>query len=111
MASRTAPDGIQGLKAIRAAGGLTFADEETLADHVDFVLPPARMAAELNRIGREWWRLTAAQPADESGDGLRRICQVLQSTKDVDFLQYRPGIIDRRVMRRMFLRRLETLPE
>ena len=40
MASRTAPDGIQGLKAIRAAGGLTFADEETLAEHVDFVLPP-----------------------------------------------------------------------
>jgi len=109
--SGAAPDGARGLQAIKAGGGLTFAEDETLAGYADFVMPPARIAAELKRIGRDSWMLTAAQPADESGDGLRRICQVLRSTKDVDFLQYRPGIIDRRVVRRMFLRRLESLPE
>src|SRR5437867_8583176 len=55
-------DGTQGLLAIKAAGGITFAQEEKSAKYaampgsaitagcVDFVLPPERIARELARI-------------------------------------------------------------
>ncbi|MDE3066863.1 MAG: chemotaxis protein CheB [Verrucomicrobiota bacterium] len=55
-------DGTQGLRAIKAAGGITFAQEEKTAKYpampgsaitaecADFVLPPERIAQELSRI-------------------------------------------------------------
>src|SRR5260370_24011648 len=57
-------DGSAGVQAIKAAGGVTFAQDQYTANVpsmpqapvatncVDFVLPPARIAAELVRIGR-----------------------------------------------------------
>jgi len=62
--SGTASDGTQGLKAIRAGGGITFAQEPKsarfdgmpksalLAGCVDFVLSPERIARELSQIAR-----------------------------------------------------------
>src|SRR5213593_2937960 len=62
--SGTASDGTLGLQAIKAMGGVTFAQDEQSAKYsamprsaiaagiVDFVLPPAAIAAELKRIGR-----------------------------------------------------------
>src|SRR5439155_20330025 len=57
-------DGALGLKAIKAAGGLTFAQSEESASHpempraaiacgaVDFILPPEEIALELTRAAR-----------------------------------------------------------
>jgi len=61
--SGTASDGTQGLEAIRAEGGVTFAQDESAkydsmprsaiaAGVVDFVLAPEAMAAELGRIAQ-----------------------------------------------------------
>ncbi|HVI86612.1 MAG TPA: chemotaxis protein CheB, partial [bacterium] len=61
--SGTATDGTLGLEAIKAEGGITFAQDDT-AQHdsmprsaitagcVDFVLPPDEIAKEIARIGR-----------------------------------------------------------
>src|SRR5438477_1849316 len=61
--SGTASDGTLGLQAIKAMGGVTFAQDENsakysamprsavAAGHVDFVLPPEGIARELKRIG------------------------------------------------------------
>jgi two-component system CheB/CheR fusion protein len=61
--SGTASDGTMGLEAIKAEGGITFAQDETAkydsmphsavgAGCVDFVLSPERIAKELARIGK-----------------------------------------------------------
>src|SRR5437870_9419308 len=61
--SGTASDGTLGLQAIKAMGGVTFAQDENSAKYsamprnaiaagnVDFVLPPEEIAKELTRIG------------------------------------------------------------
>src|SRR5262245_5939331 len=62
--SGSGSDGVLGLKAIKAEGGITFAQDETTAKYsgmpgsavaagvVDFVLAPEGIARELERIGR-----------------------------------------------------------
>jgi two-component system CheB/CheR fusion protein len=62
--SGTASDGVLGHKAIKAQGGITFAQEERTAKYdgmphsaiaagtVDFVLSPAKIPAELARISK-----------------------------------------------------------
>lgn len=62
--SGTASDGTEGLRAIKAEGGLTFSQDEKSAKYngmphsaiaagvVDFVLPPEGIARELARLGR-----------------------------------------------------------
>ena len=76
--SGTASDGTAGLKAIRAEGGITFAQDEASAKFsgmphnaaasgaADFVLPPAGIAGELARIAKHPFpRLErAGQPTD-----------------------------------------------
>jgi two-component system CheB/CheR fusion protein len=69
--SGLASDGTRGLEAIRAEGGITFAQDEASARYpgmptsalaagcVDFVLPPAGIAAELTRMVRHPYVRTA----------------------------------------------------
>ena len=64
--SGTDGDGAVGLAAIKAAGGITFAQDLLSAQfggmpehaaqtgRVDFILPPQEIAAQLNEIGRQW---------------------------------------------------------
>ena len=78
--SGTAADGTLGLKAIKAEGGITFAQEPDSAKYdgmprsaisascVDFVLPPDRIATELLRISRHPYVELASQ---EEGPPLR----------------------------------------
>ena len=75
--SGTASDGTLGLKAIKAQGGITFAQEEQsakfggmphsaiYAGHVDFVLPPEGIARELGRIGQHLNGSIGKEPAPE----------------------------------------------
>ncbi len=65
-------DGTQGLEAIKAAGGITFAQSEDSAqvtsmpntaiatEQVDFILPPEAIAAELANISRHAYVSTPA---------------------------------------------------
>ena len=66
--SGTGSDGTLGMEEIKAAGGITFAQDESSAKYpgmpqsaarsgcVDLVLPPDQIARELARIGQHWLR-------------------------------------------------------
>ena len=76
--SGTASDGTLGLKAIKAEGGIAFAQDPHSAQYdgmprsaiaagcVDFVLPPEGIAQELARLGRHPY-VAAAEPSRDAG--------------------------------------------
>jgi two-component system CheB/CheR fusion protein len=120
--SGTASDGTMGLKAIKAEGGITFAQDVKSAKYdgmprsaiasgcVDFVLPPEAIASELARIGRHPYVGVAPPVQSEDGDDeLHKIFIVLQKATGVNFTYYKYSTIKRRIARRMLLHKLENL--
>ena len=125
--SGTASDGTLGLKAIKAAGGITFAQDPERADHadmprnaiaagvVDFILPIESIATELLRIAhhpylRQQPQEEAHEAATPKGDTERRkIFRILRAATDVDFTHYKATTIWRRIRRRMMLGKLDSL--
>jgi PAS domain S-box-containing protein len=126
--SGTASDGTLGLKAIQAAGGITFAQEPKsakfdgmpksalLAGCVDFVLPPERIANVLSQLTL---RSHAGIPTLEKEEPLVpawdedwiRIFKLLKDVSGVDFTFYKKSTIRRRVARRMALKKIALLRE
>ncbi|SEI93329.1 two-component system, chemotaxis family, CheB/CheR fusion protein [Dyadobacter koreensis] len=124
--SGMAHDGTLGLKAIKVAGGITIAQNET-AKHlsmprsaiqegvVDMVLSPMDIAKELERLGSKSAVLNlAAVNADEEDAGkvdedLKQILLFLKRAVGVDFDHYKMSTIRRRISRRMLLYKLDTL--
>ncbi|HEY4639987.1 MAG TPA: CheR family methyltransferase, partial [Thermoanaerobaculia bacterium] len=118
--SGTASDGTLGSKAIKAEGGITFAQDETArfdgmprsaiaAGAIDFVLPPAEIAAEVVRIARHPY-VAREEDADHfSEHDLAKIFTMVRTAHDVDFTHYKPATIERRIRRRMALHKVETL--
>ncbi len=124
--SGTGSDGSEGLRAIKAEGGVTLAqDPETAkfrgmpdaaiqAGVVDVVLPIDALAAELVRLARHpFFRSNAAEkaPGPTEDRELRQVLALVRGAVRVDFSEYKLASIRRRVARRMAVRRLATLPE
>jgi two-component system CheB/CheR fusion protein len=124
--SGMASDGTLGLKAIKVAGGITFAQDETAAFQgmpqsaikegvVDMVLPPSGIAAELLRLSshKDVFHLTAetneADQDDNDDDDLKKILSFVKSAAGVDFTHYKKTTIRRRIIRRMLLYKIQTL--
>jgi two-component system CheB/CheR fusion protein len=117
--SGTGSDGTYGLKAIKAAGGVTFAQDPKTAQwpampmsaitagSVDFVLPPKRIAAELARIGRHPWLAQVSEVPE--GSDLDKACMILRSATGIDFRLYKQATVRRRMARRMALRKIASL--
>ena len=130
--SGNASDGTIGLEAIKAEGGLTFAQDDS-ADYpsmprsavaagcVDAVLAPARIARELARIALHpvvAARLAAGAngqkaapgPADRpETDGYKKILLQLRNHTGVDFSLYKATTIHRRITRRAVLNHRNSL--
>ncbi|MBI3469755.1 MAG: hypothetical protein HY013_00180 [Candidatus Solibacter usitatus] len=127
LLSGVASDGTLGLRAIKTEGGITFAQDESSARHsgmphsaiaegcVDFVLPPDKIAAELERIARHPYvgePLPAqADHALEGESGYGKICWLLERKTGVSFREYNPSTIIRRIRRRMALDKVSDLDE
>ena len=124
--SGTASDGTLGLKAIKAEGGITFAQDEKTAKYdsmprnaiaagcVDFILPPERIAKELARIGRHPYLIqTLATEADETlaagEDEINQILALVRGASGDDFTWYKKNTIKRRIKRRMVLQKMDKL--
>jgi two-component system CheB/CheR fusion protein len=117
--SGTATDGTLGVRAIKGAGGITFAQDDSarqtsmphsaIADgFVDFVLPPQEIAAELGRIGRSPRTLqSAAHPRHDEDAQVAEVLQIVRRETGVDFTNYKAGTLRRRILRRMILKRTE----
>jgi len=128
--SGTATDGTLGLQAIKAAGGIAFAQEPSSAQFdgmprsaiaaggVDFILPPQGIAHELARLGRQPHRGELPDlrggPAVASGDegdkaSLGRIFALLKEGSGADLAGYKKTTLRRRIARRMVVNRIDTL--
>src|SRR5918994_3272444 len=120
--SGTATDGTIGLRAIKAAGGTTFAQDDT-AQHdgmpqsavasgsVDFVLPPARIAKEILRIARHPYVAEEYVATSEAIGNIDEILALMREKSGVDFTQYKSNTLQRRIRRRMMLLKLTSTQE
>ena len=119
-------DGTQGVRAIKAEGGITFAQDERSAKYtgmpasaatsgcVDFVLPPEGIAAELARIASHPYVARKAEGLVhdrvlESEEDIGRIFLLVRDATGVDFAQYKPATTMRRILRRMALNKIDDL--
>ena len=126
--SGMASDGTLGLKAIKVAGGITFAQDETAAFQsmpqtaigegvVDIVLSPKEMAIELVRLSKQAdvFRLTGetadASQDDTENQDFKKILLFVKTAVGVDFTHYKKTTIKRRIVRRMLLYKLDTLKD
>jgi two-component system, chemotaxis family, CheB/CheR fusion protein len=123
--SGTGSDGAEGIRAIRAEDGITFAQTPGSAKFsgmpeaainsgaVDFVLPVRELAQELVRIGRHPFvrgpeeRVLQGHAEDVE---LKKILLLVRSASGIDFSEYKIPSIRRRLARQMALHRL-TDPE
>jgi two-component system CheB/CheR fusion protein len=137
--SGSGTDGTLGLAEIKGQGGLTFAQDKASSKHfgmpgsaiatgvVDFVIPPHAIAAELKRLvehpyinpqrSGETKAAAVAQetpPAEtlfkEHAEELKSLFTLLRSRAGVDFSLYKPATLNRRIMRRMTLQKIDDLP-
>jgi two-component system CheB/CheR fusion protein len=122
--SGTGSDGTLGLRAIKAAGGITFVQDERSAKHpgmpqsalegADLVLPPAGIARELARIGGHPYvnhAVSAPPGADQPEEraDVSAVLRALRTATGVDFAQYKPASVRRRIARRMLLQKMDDL--
>ncbi len=119
--SGTANDGTLGLEAIKAEGGITFAQDGTAQQGsmpqsaiargcVDFVLPPDEIAKELAHIARHPHLAPASRKTPRDVPDLSKILDILSSVKGVDFSLYKVNTLYRRITRRMVLHKMQGLP-
>jgi len=121
-------DGTFGLKSIKLAGGLTFAQNDTakfqsmpksaIAEGVvDMVLPPEEIARELVRISHHPAIMVDEEKEREedkisdTDKDLVSIIQIIKKATGVDFSHYKMNTIKRRIIRRMLLYKLNSLED
>ncbi len=120
--SGTASDGTLGLKAIKAEGGITFAQDDSAkfdsmprnaitAGVVDFVLSPRHIAEEIALISAHPYRRRRRAQSEliEQTPEMHRIMVLLRNRTGVDFARYKQPTILRRLGRRMILRKAESV--
>ena len=122
--SGTATDGTLGLTAIKGEGGITFAQDSSAkydgmpasavaSGCVDFVFSPAEIANELGRIAQHPYLRGKGIELEEVGDTkekqMAQVFAMLRRITRVDFSEYKPPTVGRRVARRMALHKLEDL--
>ncbi len=112
-------DGASGLSAIKAAGGTTFAQDigsarvDGMPQHaantgdVDFILPPAAIATQLERLSAglpvelDEEIPPVDLPSQIPPDNRQQIFEFLRLQTGVNFANYKQATIDRRMQRRM----------
>ena len=124
--SGSGTDGTVGLRAIKAAGGITFAQSEETAKFsamprnaiisgfVDAALSPKGLAEELHRIARHPYIRKPAEDEPEPAeakhlDVFSQIFLLLKKHTGVDFSAYKQNTLQRRIERRMALHRIDQL--
>ncbi len=130
--SGTGSDGTMGIRQIKELGGMVMVQEAASARFdgmprsaiatglVDFVLPPAGMPQQLLRfinhpliagIQKHAEAEEREPPQQEKDDGFGRIMGILKQRTRVDFSNYKPNTMIRRIQRRMGVVQATALPE
>lgn len=115
-------DGALGLQEIRAAGGITMAQDPSQAQvdampraaiasgAVELVLEAEQVAEHLVRLSEDAFFDLSDDPAPNEG-ALAAILQVLRQVTGVDFGRYKVATVNRRIRRRMALHHLTDLAQ
>jgi two-component system, chemotaxis family, CheB/CheR fusion protein len=122
----TGSDGTLGLRAIKEHGGLTFAQalgkppvdsmprSAAAAGVVDFILPvteiPARLVEQAELVTKLRQERTGATFGDQVHANLGRITSLLRSKIGHDFSQYKESTCIRRILRRMQVAQITSVP-
>jgi PAS domain S-box-containing protein len=120
--SGTGTDGTEGLKAIKAEGGITFAQDPKSAQYagmpqsaiatecVYFILSPKQIAKELSRIAKHPHliraEIKALKPKAAEETSLKTVFRMLKSSFNVDFTHYKEPTVHRRIARRMVINQI-----
>jgi two-component system CheB/CheR fusion protein len=121
-------DGTRGMLAVKAAGGITFAQDKRSAKYtampasaiaagcVDFVLRPGQIAEALVGLtGGATSGAFSTKTSDSTKRGDERafeeVLAILRQRMGVDFTHYKQPTLDRRIRRRMELRKFEAMRE
>lgn len=121
--SGTASDGSRGVQAIKSQGGITFAQDEKTAQFgmmpqnaaatgcIDFVLSPEKIAQELVHLSKHPYLRggTKAEELIPEEEHFSEILSLLHKASKIDFKNYKPNSLKRRILRRMMLNKIETL--
>ncbi|MBI5004421.1 PAS domain-containing protein [Candidatus Kaiserbacteria bacterium] len=126
--SGNASDGAAGLKAIKAKGGVTFAQDEASAKYasmpesaiasgvVDHVLAPAQIAQRIVHMSKNPSAIAPTSSrlprfGKDEEKPLQKIFALLHTATSANFSQYKPATLKRRIARRMNLNHMEHLSE
>ena len=116
-------DGTRGLREIKDAGGITFAQEPSSAGQAsmpqsavdagvaDFCLTPAEIGDELMRLGTHPFVARRRSAAFFPPEALASIFKRLKTAYGVDFSAYKQSTLERRIARRMALQKLESIED
>jgi two-component system CheB/CheR fusion protein len=127
--SGTGNDGTLGCQAVKAAGGISFAQDPTSARYdgmprsaiaagcVDLVMPPDQIAREIGRLAGDAYLRPPPEveetpvPAEDGKDPFQQILSLLLKSTGTDFAAYKKPTLIRRLRRRMALWRIDRLGE
>ncbi len=122
--SGTGSDGSRGIVDVSASGGLVLAQDEATAKFdgmpmsaiatgkVDLVLPPQAIAEALVRFTQEGIskeKLMEEDLAFSSMEGGDQIASLLNRRYGIDFSEYKPGTVGRRINRRIAMLGLDSI--
>lgn len=122
--SGTGSDGAQGIKAIKAAGGITIAQEPKSAKYdsmpkaavrtggADLVLTPQAIAIQLSSIvARPRARIIEEPEETTPPSTIRALIRQIAARTGMDFSNYKDSTISRQVLRRMAAMQISTLED
>ena len=119
-------DGARGVKAIKEAGGLTFAQSPVSASYasmpdsaiatrlIDFILPAEEIAARLTAVLQHPYLRdgnTTQATDDDFSNTVEQILVTLYSKTGQDVSGYKTTLIHRRIARRMAVHQMQHAPE
>ena len=117
----TDEDGVHGMHAVKAAGGITVMQDpqctksgalpEAIIDRVgvDLVLTPEQMGKEIFKIINTPMISNSSQRIEMSGDEMNRLMELLHNHTGCNFSEYKESTLHRRVARRMALHKFQNL--
>jgi two-component system, chemotaxis family, CheB/CheR fusion protein len=124
--SGTGTDGTFGLKAIKAAGGITFVQELASAKYdgmprsalesgcADFCLTPQEIGRELTRISEQPKPASLPRlrtPTPHVKEQLAKLFVLVRAEFGTDLTHYKPATVERRIERRMTLHKIERVED
>jgi len=126
LLSGNVADGTAGLRSIKAAGGITFAQDSTASftgmpknavseEVVDLVLSPKRIAEELAKLAdqqekyQQALRELSEDTINDRDENLQTIIRQIHRLTGADFSHYKITTIKRRIVRRMVIHGIDNL--